>query len=127
MTIILFDIDNFKLLNDSFGHLVGDEILQGVARVVKSNLRESDVLCRYGGEEFVILLENTDLNGGMIVAEKIRLAIERTPELMDKAVTASFGVAEVLLSESNHSALNRADKAMYSSKSSGRNRVSAAV
>lgn len=130
LSLIMFDLDHFKQINDSYGHAIGDRVLQKVATTVDSMARDSDVLGRIGGEEFAILMYNTDPNESSHLAERIRQAIaESTIEAVGQTLgcTASFGIAaahgrpislEHLLSEADH--------AMYRAKSRGRNRVETA-
>jgi diguanylate cyclase (GGDEF)-like protein len=125
LSLIVIDIDWFKKVNDRHGHAVGDTVLRSVAQVIQKGLREGDLLFRYGGEEFVILLNNTAQDGAVQVAERIRAAVAATPchcEGRDIGVTVSLGVAT--LAEENGSALfDRADHALYQAKNQGRNRV----
>ncbi len=125
----MLDIDYFKKINDSYGHKVGDDVLVAIAETLNEQIRQSDIICRFGGEEFVILLPETDLDGAMIIAEKIRVAIERfaltiTPDQIIK-YTASFGVSQVnnQKDSSIEELLNRADIALYQAKEEGRQRV----
>jgi diguanylate cyclase (GGDEF)-like protein/hemerythrin-like metal-binding protein len=126
ISLIIADIDHFKMVNDAFGHLVGDEVLVEFALRLASECRDLDVIGRYGGEEFVILLPSTPLAGGFTLANKLRLAICSTPFDAVGPVSASFGIAECLEGDSWHSWLSRADKALYQAKADGRNRVVAA-
>ena len=123
--MIIFDLDHFKQINDTFGHNVGDKVLKEVARIVRKNLRNTDIFARWGGEEFIILLPNTDLKGAKSVAEKLRRAIERLyiPELKGRKITASFGVTQVYNDELLAEAIHRADTALYKAKNEGRNQV----
>jgi diguanylate cyclase (GGDEF)-like protein len=125
LSLIIFDLDHFKQINDTFGHNIGDKVLKEVARVVRKNLRRGDIFARWGGEEFVILLPNTDLKGAKKVAEKLRIAIEsiKIPELQGRKVTASFGVTQVYPNEVLAEAIHRADMALYKAKNEGRNRI----
>lgn len=127
--VVMIDIDHFKAINDTHGHIVGDDVLREVAQACKAALRASDCFARFGGEEFVALLQLTDAAGAAAVAEILRktvatLAFEnRTPP----AVTVSLGVAGYLASsESLHDILNEADRQLYAAKAAGRNRVMAA-
>jgi two-component system, cell cycle response regulator len=130
ISLLLIDIDRFKLFNDTNGHQVGDFILKEFAHVLKSNLRQYDTLARYGGEEFVIILPETDSENGLIVGEKLRAAIDNKIFEQDHQtyhVTASFGLAssrpatEDNFSKSNF--INMADTALYDAKNQGRNRT----
>lgn len=126
-SIILIDIDFFKKFNDEYGHLVGDGILQLVAKTMKANFQESDSLCRWGGEEFLVLLKDIEIEDALILAEENRLAIENAyMEVMgDKLhVTISSGVSSFKQGDDADSLLARADNALYKSKNNGRNCVS---
>jgi diguanylate cyclase (GGDEF)-like protein len=125
LSAIMFDLDHFKRVNDVHGHAKGDEVLATVAAVVQSAVRESDFLGRYGGEEFVALLPDTSREGGALLAEKLRQAIEslEIPDL-DRRLSASFGVATLPGDAVNGEQLLRAaDRALYAAKNAGRNRV----
>ena len=125
LSLIMFDIDNFKSINDTYGHNVGDIVLKTVAETVKKHLRRSDIFVRWGGEEFIVLLPHTDVEGALKVAEKLRRAIEglNIPELKGRKVTASFGVTEVKPKEKLEEVIFRADMALYKAKREGKNRV----
>ncbi len=126
LSVIILDIDDFKKVNDTYGHLVGDKVLQAVASIVKENLRATDVVGRYGGEEFLVVLPDTDAEGARVVAEKLRKAIEKKVyKYKDKTfkVTVSLGVAQMREGDTPESLINRADRALYLSKSAGKNRT----
>jgi diguanylate cyclase (GGDEF)-like protein len=125
LTTIMFDLDHFKRVNDIHGHAKGDEVLATVAAVVQSVVRDSDFVGRYGGEEFIALLPDTARRGGVMLAEKLRQAIEELeiPDL-DRRLSASFGVAMLPGDAVNGEQLLRAaDRALYAAKNAGRNRV----
>lgn len=129
LSIIILDIDKFKNINDTYGHGVGDKVIISLANNLEKNIRESDVVARFGGEEFVILLNNTNLENSVLIAEKIRKKIEDI-EIIDGdnilKFTASFGVAkyeDTLDSEKIEHTLKRADNALYIAKENGRNQV----
>jgi diguanylate cyclase (GGDEF)-like protein/hemerythrin-like metal-binding protein len=122
MAIVMMDIDHFKRVNDTFGHRVGDEVLREIAEVMRRQSRVSDVLIRWGGEEFLMLLPATTESGAMELAEKIRKACEQTEIPPVGHVTLSFGVAEYL-GEATEAWIKRADDALYEAKAGGRNRV----
>ena len=129
LAIIMIDIDHFKRLNDEFGHLLGDEVLRQVSDVFGQQLRKVDVVCRYGGEEFCILVPQTSGGNAMEVAEKLRRMVEsyRFPGVPVK-VTISAGVAEFPThGRSRDELVAAADAALYASKETGRNRVSPAA
>ncbi len=124
-SVIMLDIDNFKYVNDNYGHRRGDEILVGLARVLKETLRKKDVVGRYGGEEFIIVINNADQRIGYMVAEKIRAEVE-SAKLMgqDGELTVSVGVSTYPTDGSNFAKLvENADRALYASKRNGKNRV----
>ena len=123
LSMIIFDIDHFKKVNDNYGHLIGDEVLKHIAQIAKRILRKSDSLARMGGEEFMAILPHTGYADAMVVAEKMRfnLSIQEHPQA--GIVTASFGVAERRQDESFNEWYNRADLAMYQAKKQGRNCV----
>jgi len=123
LCIVLLDIDEFKLLNDDHGHKVGDDILCAIANILRENLRESDTLARWGGEEFIIILPNVSVGEAKEKAEHIRALIDKTQFLDSLRVTCSFGVTGYLEDESSDSIFIRADKALYKAKSLGRNNV----
>ncbi|ARM84897.1 GGDEF domain-containing protein [Marinobacter salarius] len=129
-SICLMDIDHFKEVNDTYGHQAGDMILQAVARSVKDGLRTIDCFGRYGGEEFLLVLPQTPLEGARIKAERVRETIERLtfPDIGDDfRVTVSIGVAEYHREESTDDTLLRADQALYAAKHDGRNNVKLAA
>lgn len=121
--IVFFDIDHFKRINDTFGHNTGDEVLRGLASLVSSAIRRTDVFARWGGEEFLVLLESTGLENAARMAEKLRKTIMEHEFPVVKQVTCSFGVTSYVPEENSESFINRADSALYKAKESGRNRV----
>jgi diguanylate cyclase (GGDEF)-like protein len=123
-SIIFFDLDHFKDINDNYGHLVGDEILEKVTQLVAKANRSADIFARYGGEEFIILAPATNLSGASIQAERLRNDIENYDFKTAGHLTSSFGVAEFdAETDTVESILERADKALYMAKEFGRNRV----
>jgi len=127
LSLIMVDLDHFKSINDTWGHDVGDAVLQGFGRLLQQVTRKEDLAARYGGEEFVILLPHTDLEGARRLAARIQreLAIQEFPGLVGP-VTASFGIAQLEGSEDAAALLKRADQALYLAKARGRNRVETA-
>ena len=121
--LVMFDIDHFKRINDTRGHDAGDEVLVAVAQAISAQLRETDVVCRWGGEEFVVLAAGTALEGAAILAERLRGAIEALAIRDYGSVTASFGIAVHRTGEVGSDLVKRADLAMYAAKVGGRNRV----
>lgn len=123
-SLVMADIDNFKSINDTYGHAAGDEALQGFASVAGATLREPDILARLGGEEFALLLPGVSEEGAAVAAERIRHRLFEASVLDEFRITASFGVSEVLASDAGiDDALARADAALYAAKQRGRNRV----
>lgn len=123
LSIILFDLDKFKLINDSHGHPIGDEVLKQTAFITQNILRKSDIICRLGGEEFMVILPDTDIDGAGETAEKIRRNIEMHSHPVAGRYTASFGIAQYVAPESFIKFYNRVDSALYIAKESGRNKV----
>ncbi|MDO6563385.1 sensor domain-containing diguanylate cyclase [Amphritea sp. 1_MG-2023] len=126
VSTILVDIDYFKSCNDRYGHLLGDTILTRVADVLTRNLRQADTLCRWGGDEFFIVLPNCHQEDARLIAEKMRQEIETSLHIVDGKtlnVTASFGIAEYTTDETTASLFNRSDLALYRAKSKARNQV----
>ena len=127
LSIVMLDLDHFKSVNDRQGHLCGDQVLVGVGRILRETLRVSDERCRYGGEEFLLVLPDTTAEGAARVAENLRARFAATPVLCARGsvkFTASLGVAQALPGEADVNAvLGRADAALYAAKAAGRNRV----
>lgn len=125
--LVMLDIDHFKPVNDTYGHMVGDEVIRQVTSLIKFNLRQPDIAGRYGGEEFAIILPETDLEGAECFAERIRLVIEQQPlKCLDQAlqVTVSVGIAPWSLDyQDAEQWLGAADQALYTAKRRGRNQV----
>ena len=129
MTLIMIDIDHFKNINDTHGHLVGDKVLTEVARRLSAAVRDFDSLGRYGGEEFLVVLKGTPLSTALTVAERVRTHIAAGPISLHGLkvnVTISIGVSVIQPGDSIEEFIKRADKALYKAKSAGRNRVSSA-
>jgi diguanylate cyclase (GGDEF)-like protein len=120
-SIIMCDIDNFKSVNDTYGHGVGDLVLKGFANILMSNTRKEDVLIRYGGEEFIILLPYSKISEAKILAEKIRVKFEHSEIIKDRVITASFGLSQWKETDSVDTLVKRADDALYEAKKSGKN------
>ncbi|MDA7950232.1 MAG: GGDEF domain-containing protein [Pirellulaceae bacterium] len=117
-SLVMLDIDHFKKLNDEHGHLYGDQILKEFSKILQETARETDVVARFGGEEFIILLPFTDLSGAAIMAERVRVRVAAM-----LPVTVSIGIAEIEKGEDSKRLQGRADAALYSAKSEGRNQV----
>jgi len=122
-SIILIDIDLFKNVNDTFGHIVGDTILKEVALIIQNSVRATDIVGRWGGEEFLIISPNTNIDGVKKIADKIRLNIQDTEFEDINKITVSAGVAEIDTSLNQLTIIDKADKALYRAKEKGRNRV----
>ncbi len=120
-SIILLDLDHFKMVNDVHGHAVGDQILRSVTEIINLRIRVTDSLYRIGGEEFVVALEGQDINDAAHLAEQLRTLVEANELAPDQSVTISSGVAELKADESWKEWLHRADQALYEAKRSGRN------
>ncbi|UTJ05148.1 GGDEF domain-containing response regulator [Arcobacter roscoffensis] len=124
LSLIIFDLDFFKNINDTHGHQIGDEVLKDIAQVVLGNVREHDIVVRWGGEEFLILLPETSSEGSLNVAEKIRAAIEdKDFSSKNLRLTASFGIASLKDGDDENTLLARTDEALYEAKRTGRNKV----
>ena len=126
-SLLLLDIDHFKWINDRFGHAVGDQAIQSLVSLIQQRMRKVDVLCRYGGEEFVLLLSETNGVQAVEVANHIREAVECAEILPQGNLTVSIGVCDVTLARNPEHWLKMADVAMYLAKLNGRNRVELAV
>ncbi len=122
-SLVMYDLDHFKLVNDNHGHQTGDEILRAIARIVEERLRGSDVLGRWGGEEFMILLPETGLEGAAALAEDLRATVAATTFPGPGRVTISLGVAQYRPGEPLRDLIKRVDEAVYRAKNQGRNRV----
>lgn len=126
-SLVLIDVDEFKNINDNYGHSTGDKCLRELAKLIKSSLRKTDFLCRYGGEELIAILEGASAEDGRKIAEKIRSRIERARfsyQQEELPITISLGVTEVMQTDKDSEApFSRADNAMYQAKRHGRNRV----
>ncbi|MDH5464634.1 MAG: GGDEF domain-containing protein, partial [Thiovulaceae bacterium] len=121
--VIILDLDKFKLINDSYGHLAGDVVLKSVSKVIQNRLRNSDVFARWGGEEFIVLLPSTDIDEAAELAEDLRLSIESFEIEKVGTITCSFGVTHWREGDNEKSLISRADEALYEAKKSGRNKV----
>ena len=129
LSVLMVDIDHFKRINDTHGHLIGDQALKAVASALKESLRNVDMVFRYGGEEFMVLLSNTNREAASMVGERLRMAVLGIQYLVENRaieLSVSLGCATLLPGESMESLLRRADNALYVSKRDGRNRLSMA-
>lgn len=126
LSLIFLDIDHFKNINDKFGHLAGDEVIKTISKILRDNVREIDIPCRYGGEEFAIILPQTNKDGAEQLAERIRKKIETKVISFDGSefsVSASFGVADTSVSRNVDEFISLTDRALYKAKEGGRNKV----
>lgn len=126
MCIAFLDIDNFKKINDDFGHTTGDRVLQRIAVILKENTRQTDLLARWGGEEFVIAYIDSSIQNVLATTEKLKNMLANDyilKELNEKSITGSFGITELKEEDSLDSMVNRADNAMYKSKKTGKNKI----
>lgn len=123
LSIILFDIDNFKNVNDVYGHICGDDVLKAIAKIGQNNVRKSDLIARWGGEEFMILQPDIPQEVASVLAERIRHAIENYPFEPVRKVTISLGITHFLETDDANSFLKRVDAALYAAKTSGKNKV----
>jgi diguanylate cyclase (GGDEF)-like protein len=130
LSCVLIDLDNFKTINDTYGHAIGDLTLQQIAGILREAVRASDTVFRYGGEEFLVLLPETDIDGAVALAEKIRASAASRPFGDGSHVfnlTLSAGASSLCPDESGHDMIARADMALYHAKEQGRNRAEAAL
>jgi diguanylate cyclase (GGDEF)-like protein len=126
LSLVMIDIDHFKQVNDTYGHPTGDRVLKRLARLLQQRLRRSDIIGRYGGEEFAVILPGADGPAAQRVIENLRRHFASVPQVAEQeefSVTFSAGVAVFPLSTTTDSLTNMADKALYLAKRSGRNRV----
>ena len=120
--LTMIDIDYFKKVNDTYGHLVGDDVLKGIAAVIKKHIRDEDIFARWGGEEFILIL-NVNIQKGIQIANELRKKIEEADFKEAKKVTCSFGITEFKENDTINNLIKRADEALYEAKAGGRNRV----
>jgi len=123
LSMAIIDIDHFKNFNDTYGHLIGDEVLIMLAKAINKSVRKDDFFARWGGEEFVILFDNTPIQGAILSADKIRMIVESLNHKTAGKITASFGVTQFKDDDTIDTVFKRADKALYVAKESGRNCV----
>ena len=126
LSLILLDIDHFKKINDTYGHLAGDLVLIELANIIRESIRKSDIFGRIGGEEFLIALPNTKIVGALKFAKRLKNSIEKKEFIFDNKkiyITVSMGITSIQSDDSLYSFLSRADEALYDAKRKGRNRV----
>ena len=128
--LVVLDVDRFKVINDTYGHLAGDKVLKLLAKTAKKRLRSSDYIARYGGEEFVILLPETDADSALKLMNDICAQVRNSPfhfQTKPLKITVSLGIAEVAKDDSAEDLFSRADKAMYHAKDMGRDQCQVAA
>ena len=123
LCLIILDIDAFKYINDTYGHDIGDIILKDLSQIIKLSIRESDIACRWGGEEFAICLSHTNLTDSVLVAQKVRHTIESHLFTKELKITCSFGVSQLHSTDTYIDLFKRADNALYKAKRTGKNKV----
>jgi diguanylate cyclase (GGDEF)-like protein len=123
LTILFLDIDHFKQVNDTYGHDVGDMVLKTFAKIISSNIREFDVFARWGGEEFILMLPQTNINDGYKLAEKLRNSISSHRFDKINKITCSIGISMLNKGDTKKDLIKRADNALYKAKTNGRNRT----
>ena len=123
LSLLIIDLDNFKKLNDTYGHLVGDKMLKRLGFVMNENTRKYDIVSRFGGEEFVILLPNTTIKRALVVCDRLRRKVQNDIEMSKYAVTLSGGLTTYKKNDTVKRMQMRADKAVYLAKKNGKNRI----
>jgi diguanylate cyclase (GGDEF)-like protein len=123
LSLVMLDIDNFKRVNDCYGHLIGDSVIQNIASTIKKAIRNADIFARWGGEEFAILLPNTDIHQTMEMMERVRICIQNSKYNKVENITCSFGLVTLRKNENAESLLQRVDKLLYIAKDAGKNAV----
>jgi diguanylate cyclase (GGDEF)-like protein len=123
LAFVMMDLDHFKQVNDTYGHLQGDQVLAELAKILLANKRESDVAARYGGEEFALILHETDAEGARVLADRIRASVEQAVFPDNLKLTISVGVAATEDESQFTTLMEKADEALYEAKERGRNRV----
>lgn len=122
-SLILFDIDDFKRINDKYGHIVGDSVIKNIAEIISKSIRDTDIFARWGGDEFVILLPNTDIQQAKEIAERMRKYIRDNLYEMEENITCSFGLASYEKNDTTQSLLRKADDLLFKAKTKGKDRV----
>jgi diguanylate cyclase (GGDEF) domain len=127
LTLVIFDIDYFKKVNDNYGHLIGDSVLQNVTSIIKNAIRSTDIFARWGGDEFVILLPKTDIDRAFEITERMKSCIQESKYDRVENVTCSFGLVSLRKNENTESFLQRADQFLYIAKEQGKNTIACEV
>lgn len=123
LSVIIIDFDDFKGINDTYGHLIGDYVLVECSNLIKKNIRESDIFARWGGEEFVLVLPDMDIKNAFELGERLRGKIENHEFDKELKITCSFGIAELSIDDDTRTILQKADQTLYAAKNSGKNKV----
>ena len=124
LSLIIFDVDNFKLVNDTYGHQAGDILLQDMVHLIENNIKKGDIFARWGGEEFVILTPATEINGAYNLAENLRKLVHSYVfKFVENNLTLSFGIAQLSSEDTKKTLFEKSDKALYEAKKNGRNRT----
>lgn len=123
LSMAIFDFDDFKLINDNYGHLAGDQVIIDTVRIFRDAIRQTDVFARWGGEEFVLLLPNTDMQQAMELVERLRKLVAGYTFKVEQCVTCSFGLVSLRADDTEESFLQRADKLLYKAKEAGKNTI----
>ena len=123
LSLIIVDLDHFKKINDTYGHMVGDAVLKKLGKILKNSTRKYDIISRFGGEEFIVLFPNTNLQRAKKVSERLRRNVENDKEMMKYKVTLSGGLSTYHKNDNVTRMKQRADKALYRAKNNGRNRI----
>ncbi|WP_291750950.1 MULTISPECIES: sensor domain-containing diguanylate cyclase [unclassified Sulfuricurvum] len=124
LSLIIFDVDNFKLVNDTYGHQAGDILLQDMVHLIENNIKNGDIFARWGGEEFVILTPATEINGAYNLAENLRKLVQSYVfKYVENNLTLSFGIAQLSSEDTKKTLFEKSDKALYEAKKNGRNRT----
>ncbi|WP_222838889.1 GGDEF domain-containing protein [Ilyobacter polytropus] len=127
ISIAFIDLDNFKNINDKYGHKRGDEVLEFMGKLIKSSIRETDNAIRYGGDEFIILYQDTSTEKALEITERINTKMKKNDFLYENKISISSGIVSYQKNENWKELINRADKAMYDSKKSGKDKISIAL
>ena len=128
LSLVMADLDDFKVINDHYGHQAGDQVLVAFARLLSENCREEDLAARYGGEEFIVLLLHTGVEQALNMTERVRSAIEQlTEDEGPQKITASFGLTALKEGDTLEKLIERADKALYTSKETGKNKTAVLI
>nr|WP_246169685.1 GGDEF domain-containing protein [Alkalibaculum sporogenes] len=123
LSLVMFDIDDFKRINDGYGHLIGDNVIQNIVDTIKKIIRNTDIFARWGGDEFVILLPHTDKHQAMEMMERMRLCIQNSKHYKGENITCSFGLVTLRKNDNAESLLQRVDRLLFDAKDCGKNAI----